>query len=78
MHIWLVKAEPLIRSWLALRLYVQPIRILILILMNVMEVKYRITSCSQDSVLNVGKIISATYHLNNGGAKRELNVLVGD
>ena len=42
MHIWLVKAEHLIRSWVALRLYVQPIRILFLILMNVMEVKVRI------------------------------------
>ena len=62
--------------------------------MNVLEVKVRIDatesmafadietlyrkSCSQDSVLNVGKIVSATYHLNNGEAKRELNVFVGD
>ena len=90
---WLVKAEPLIRSRVALRIYVQPIRILFLILMNVLEVKVRIAatesmtfadidlyrkSCSQDSVLNVGKMVFATYHLNNGEAKRGLNVFVGD
>ena len=27
---------------------------------------------------NVGKIVSATYHLNNGEAKRELNVFIVD
>ena len=29
-------------------------------------------------MLKVGKIVSATYHLNKGEAKRELNVFVGD
>ena len=42
MHIWLVNAEPLIRGWVALRIYVEPILIVFLILINVLEVKVRI------------------------------------
>ena len=59
---WLVKAEPLIRSRVALRIYVQPIRILFLILMNVLEVKLRIAATESMTFADIELCIENIVH----------------
>ena len=59
---WLVKAEPLIRSRVALRIYVQPIRILFLILMNVLEVKVRIAASESMTFADIELCIENLVH----------------
>ena len=62
MHIWLVKAESLIQSWVALRIYVQPIRILFLILMNVLQVKVRIDATESMTFADIDLCIEKLVH----------------
>ena len=59
---WLVKAEPLSRSRVALRIYVQPIRILFLILMNVLEVKLRIAATESMTFADIELCIENIVH----------------